>query len=88
MKRLSACNCDVYYRVLETIGDGAAALVEWKLHTGRTHQIRVHALHIGCPLLGDQPYEGVHRAMSKVARGNKHRRAPSVDLCASRWCSK
>lgn len=28
------------YRVVRRIGGGAAALVEWKLETGRTHQIR------------------------------------------------
>ncbi|KRL96922.1 RluA family pseudouridine synthase [Liquorilactobacillus satsumensis] len=33
-------------------------LVEVKLHTGRTHQIRVHFSAIGCPLLGDELYGG------------------------------
>ena len=28
------------FRVLKALGDGAAALVEWQLQTGRTHQIR------------------------------------------------
>lgn len=32
------------------------SLVRLKLHTGRTHQIRVHMAHIGCPLLGDPLY--------------------------------
>lgn len=34
------------------------AVVGFKLETGRTHQIRVHAQHIGHPLLGDPVYDG------------------------------
>ena len=33
-----------------------ASLVEVALETGRTHQIRVHAQHIGHPLAGDEKY--------------------------------
>ncbi|WLD75552.1 RluA family pseudouridine synthase [Mogibacterium neglectum] len=33
-------------------------LVEVTLHTGRTHQIRVHLTHIGHPITGDHLYEG------------------------------
>jgi len=42
------------YRVLERYG--RAALVECRLETGRTHQIRVHFQHIHHPLLGDPVY--------------------------------
>lgn len=42
------------YSVLDT--RGGLSLVEVKLHTGRTHQIRAHFAHIGCPLLGDGKY--------------------------------
>ena len=38
-----------------TIGDSATE-VEARLLTGRTHQIRVHAAHIGHPILGDDKY--------------------------------
>ncbi len=34
----------------------AASLIECKLMTGRTHQIRVHMAHLGCPILGDALY--------------------------------
>ncbi|MDX1950845.1 MAG: RluA family pseudouridine synthase [Verrucomicrobiota bacterium] len=42
------------YRVLERLK--AATLVEATLHTGRTHQIRVHFQHLGYPLVGDDLY--------------------------------
>ncbi len=45
------------YAVLRQWG-GAVALVEVRIHTGRTHQIRVHLSHIGHPLLGDRLYGG------------------------------
>jgi 23S rRNA pseudouridine1911/1915/1917 synthase len=33
-----------------------ATLAECRLETGRTHQIRVHMAHIGCPVMGDETY--------------------------------
>lgn len=42
------------YRVLSE--REGRALVELELETGRTHQIRVHMAHIGCPLTGDFLY--------------------------------
>ncbi|WP_156254633.1 RluA family pseudouridine synthase [Sandarakinorhabdus oryzae] len=41
-----------HWRVL----DPALRLVEFRPETGRTHQIRVHAAHIGCPISGDPVY--------------------------------
>lgn len=35
------------------------ALVDIQLHTGRTHQIRVHFSAVGCPLRGDEMYGGI-----------------------------
>lgn len=42
------------YRVLERLH--GATLVEARLYTGRTHQIRVHFQHLGYPLVGDLTY--------------------------------
>ena len=43
------------------VGRGLA-LLEFVLHTGRTHQIRVHARHLGHPLVGDEVYGRIARA--------------------------
>lgn len=43
------------YRVVEPFGD-RYALLECHLHTGRTHQIRVHLTWLGHPLVGDTHY--------------------------------
>ena len=48
-------------RVIEAFGD-AAALIECRLETGRTHQIRVHLAHAGHALVGDPVYGGRRRA--------------------------
>ena len=45
-----------HYRVLERFG--YVTLVECKLETGRTHQIRAHFKHIGHPLFNDSKYGG------------------------------
>lgn len=45
-----------YYRVIESWH--YVTLVECRLETGRTHQIRVHMQHIGCPVFGDVVYGG------------------------------
>ena len=45
-----------HFKVLERYKD--ASLIECKLETGRTHQIRVHMSHIGHPLVGDFLYGG------------------------------
>lgn len=43
-----------HYRLEESFG--AASRMRLRLETGRTHQIRVHMQHIGCPLIGDKLY--------------------------------
>lgn len=54
-----------YFKVISIFGD-YASLVECRLATGRTHQIRVHMTSIGHPLVGDQLY----------GKGNRKSTAP------------
>ncbi len=56
------------YRVRDTAH--GRALVELELETGRTHQIRVHLAHIGCPLTGDFLYGAEDRSL--IARPALH----------------
>ena len=42
------------WRVLESTG--ALSALECRIETGRTHQIRVHAASLGCPVIGDKTY--------------------------------
>lgn len=61
-------------------GDAISSLVECRLETGRTHQIRVHMSHIGHPLVGDPQYgrpgipglkptdDAAHHALSVVRK--------------------
>ncbi len=53
------------YRVLTSYAGGAVSLVECRLLTGRTHQIRVHLAHLGHPLLGDPLYGRARPALLK-----------------------
>ncbi|WNO52775.1 RluA family pseudouridine synthase [Stakelama saccharophila] len=57
-------NARTHYRLVEPLRE--AALVECRLETGRTHQVRVHMASIGHPLLGDPVYgrsRPAHRAL-------------------------
>ena len=53
-----------HYRVVERYG--YTTLVECRLETGRTHQIRAHMRHIGHPLFGDERYGG-----TEILRGER-----------------
>lgn len=52
-----------HYRTVEALG--YVSLIECRLETGRTHQIRVHMQHIGHPLFGDTTYGG-----NKIVKGS------------------
>jgi 23S rRNA pseudouridine1911/1915/1917 synthase len=58
-----------HYKVMEAFG-ATAALVECRLETGRTHQVRVHMAHLGHPLIGDPVY-GRPRVIPGVTLGIK-----------------
>lgn len=67
-----------HYEVVETFGplgeEPVAALVECRLETGRTHQIRVHMTELGHPLLGDPVYGTGFRTKADKLR----RRSPAA----------
>jgi len=55
-----------HYRTVEPLK--GATLVECRLETGRTHQVRVHMAHIGHPLLGDPAYGRARKPLSDVLK--------------------
>jgi 23S rRNA pseudouridine1911/1915/1917 synthase len=58
------------FHVLERFPIGC--YVKVSLITGRTHQIRVHFNHIGCPVMGDGDYGGTNPAAIKDSRYLRH----------------
>ena len=44
-----------FYRIIDTVAHSLTWL-EMEPYTGRTHQLRVHALHMGHPIIGDPKY--------------------------------
>jgi 23S rRNA pseudouridine1911/1915/1917 synthase len=61
-------NAKTEYRVMRASAN--ASLVECAIHSGRTHQIRVHFHHLGHPLLGDKLY--APKAAARYARQMLH----------------
>ncbi|MGV1769694.1 RluA family pseudouridine synthase [Agrobacterium vitis] len=83
-----------HYQVMERYGEKPdatclASLVECRLETGRTHQIRVHMAHIGHPLIGDPEYGAAFKTKAnllpdaaKAIVTNFHRQALHAYLLA------
>ena len=66
--------------------DGAFSLLAIRLHTGRTHQIRVHMQHMGYPLLGD-PLYGRHPQPPAPGTGGIQR-VPSTRTLEPACCTR
>ncbi|WP_218119073.1 RluA family pseudouridine synthase [Limimonas halophila] len=62
---------ETHYRVTRVLGARTASLVECRLKTGRTHQIRVHLAHAGHPLVADPTY-GRRRIPDELAEPARH----------------
>jgi len=67
------------YKVLVTDPSNNTSLVLCHLQTGRTHQIRVHMLHLGCPLIGDPIYVKPARQSTSTGRMMLHAWRLQVD---------
>ncbi|XP_054812534.1 uncharacterized protein LOC129313448 isoform X2 [Prosopis cineraria] len=59
-RTMALVDCLLWQRhtITEILAKGGCALLEWKLETGRTHQIHAHSKYLGIPLLGDEVYGG------------------------------
>lgn len=68
--------CRTEYRVLERMEK--TSLLELRPITGRTHQLRLHCAHMGCPILGDPQY---HTLESKAF-------SDALGLTTQRLCAK
>ena len=66
------------FAVIDDQFQGNRALVQFKILTGRTHQIRVHAAFIGCPVVGDTVY-GFRKQRLKMKRNFLHAAELSFD---------
>jgi len=54
-----------HYQVVRMNRSSNRALIRCRIHTGRTHQVRIHMAHIGAPILGDYVYDKQRHQPSK-----------------------
>jgi len=73
------------YEVLDQVGQKFSLIRALPL-TGRTHQIRAHMAHIGCPIAGDNRYFGANRHKIPGISSKLHLHAFQIDL--SSVCSQ
>lgn len=52
----NAKSCITEYNVIKYFKDKNCSVVNVKIHTGRTHQIRAHMKYLACPVIGDSKY--------------------------------
>ena len=74
-----------HFEVVQVFRD--ATLVKASPITGRTHQIRVHALHHGCPLVGDEKYGDTPLNQAFRERGSRRLflHAASLEIQLPEW---
>ena len=51
---------------------GSVSLVEFRIETGRMHQIRIHAAELGCPVVGDRTYGDAAKDRRLRTRPSRH----------------
>lgn len=73
-----------HYEREAVYGGGLASKVKLKLETGRTHQIRVHMKHIGCPLIGDKLYGYATQEDSAAEGGVSEGGSPQMEAAVNR----
>lgn len=68
-----------HFRTLDHAGR-RCALMELQPVTGRTHQLRVHMAHIGCPIVGDGKYGGQQAYLTGAISRKLHLHAARISL--------
>ena len=68
------------YKVIKVLKDGKMSLIECRLETGRTHQIRLHMQSIKHPLVGEQLYTNNQLRNEDAKKGYTHQMLQSYKL--------